>query len=79
MNKMKTAYNLADMSFPGPLGVEEKLKDNRLTKKELQVLTKLLNGIRKGVYFETMMHIVRNSDDVTLYTLTDKLNEIAGK
>jgi hypothetical protein len=73
---MKSAYNPEDMSFPGPLCFEEKPKDNRLTKKELQVLTKLLNGIRKGLYFETMMQIVRNSDDVTLYTLTDKLNEL---
>jgi hypothetical protein len=32
---MKPAYNPADMSFPGPLGVEEKLKDNRLTKKRI--------------------------------------------
>jgi hypothetical protein len=75
---MKALYNPTDMSFPGPLSFEyEKPKDNRLTKKELQVLTKLLNGIRKGMYFETMMQIVRNSDDVTLYTITDKLNEIA--
>jgi hypothetical protein len=73
---MKQAYNPADMSFPGPLGVEEKPKDNRLTKKELQALTKLLNGIRDDRYYETMMQLVRNSDDVTLYTLTDKLNEI---
>jgi hypothetical protein len=75
---MKQAYNPADMSFPWPLGVEEKQNDNMLTKKELQVLTKLLNGICHEMYFETMMHITYTDNDaVILFELTNKFNELA--